>query len=64
MGMNLGTIITSEQEFRKELIDRIAYWENRNEMVAPEEKQRFSGYYKKILFEMLEEDSRPKKLGQ
>jgi hypothetical protein len=43
MGMKLGPTLTAEQEFKREIIARIEYWENR------EDGKEFAEYYKSIL---------------
>lgn len=50
MGMNLGPILTVEQEFRREIMARIEYWENR------EDGKEYAEYYKSILRGLLNKD--------
>jgi hypothetical protein len=65
MGYFTGTVLSPEQMFRAEIIEKIAFWENfTSPLVSREERFRFAGYYKRILFEYLEEDSKPKQSKQ
>lgn len=56
MGYSVGTVLSPDQEFRKEVVERITYWENR----LNGEGMKIAAYYKKMLLEVLEEDAMPK----
>lgn len=50
MGMNIGPLLSAEQEFRQELINHLKYWENR------QDGQQFARYYKEMLYRLFSYD--------